>query len=101
MVNLDASWVWPYWLERQLDPASADFVPGSAGGAAGNVTHRSGMLVGNGPLVLLPPVAHLPLDRGEQRHSGRQARVPGQGPDEPDGFVPAAGPDQFKDRVGL
>jgi hypothetical protein len=47
VVNLDASWVWPYWLERQLDPASADFVPGSAGGAAGNVTHRSGMLVGN------------------------------------------------------
>jgi hypothetical protein len=47
VLNLDASWVWPYWLERQLDPASADFVAGSAGGAAGNLTHRSGMLVGN------------------------------------------------------
>jgi hypothetical protein len=59
------------------------------------------MLVGNGPFVLLPQVSHLPLDRGEQRYHGCQARVPGEGPDEPDDFVPAAGPDQFKDCVGL
>jgi hypothetical protein len=73
-----------------------------AGGGQGEIGDRGGgMLVGNGPFVVLPQLAHLPLDRGEQRHRGRQARVLGEGPDEPDGLVPAAGPDQFKDCAGL
>jgi len=47
VVNLDVSWVWPFWLERQRDPASPDFVPGPVDGPIGNITHRSGMLIGN------------------------------------------------------
>jgi hypothetical protein len=34
-------------------------------------------------------------------HRGRQARIPGGGPDEFQGIVSAAGLDQFKDRAGL
>lgn len=34
----------PYWLERQLDPTSASFVPG--GSVASNVTNRSWTLLG-------------------------------------------------------
>jgi hypothetical protein len=59
------------------------------------------MLVGDGHFVLLPQAAHLPLDVGKQRHRGRQARIPGGGPDEFYGIVSAAGLDQFKDRTGL
>jgi len=38
--------VQPFWLERQTDPASPDFVPGVAGSAPVNVTHRSWTTVG-------------------------------------------------------
>ena len=43
----DPSWVWPFWLERQLDPASPDFVPGTAGADLVNLTHRNVTMVGN------------------------------------------------------
>jgi hypothetical protein len=59
-----------------------------------------GMLAGNGQFVVLPQLAHLPLDFGKQFHRGRQARIPGGGPDEFYGIVSAAGLDQFKDRAG-
>lgn len=42
----DPSWVWPYWLERQLDPASPDFVPGTSGTDLVNLTHRNVTMVG-------------------------------------------------------
>jgi hypothetical protein len=38
--------VQPFWLVRQTDPASPDFVPGVAGQAALNVTHRSWTTLG-------------------------------------------------------
>lgn len=38
--------VHPWWLERQLDPASASFVPGGGGEPPANVTHRDWVLVG-------------------------------------------------------
>ncbi len=61
MLLPDASWVRPFWLERQCDPASPDFVPAPASGSAdrgsdqpagagawpANRTHRSGTLIGN------------------------------------------------------
>jgi hypothetical protein len=42
-------WLRPWWLERQRDPRSPDFLPGPAGGVAGaprNLTHRSWTLLG-------------------------------------------------------
>jgi hypothetical protein len=59
------------------------------------------MLVGDGQFVLLPQLAYLPLHLGKQSYRGRQARIPGGGPDEFQGIVSAAGLDQFKDRAGL
>ncbi|MCU0268943.1 MAG: hypothetical protein MUF83_09870 [Acidimicrobiales bacterium] len=47
MALLDDGWVWPYWLERQLDAAGADFQPLAPGAEATNVTHRNWTLVGN------------------------------------------------------
>ncbi len=43
----DPSWVWPFWLERQLDPSSTDFVPGTAGDELVNLTHRNTTIIGN------------------------------------------------------
>jgi hypothetical protein len=43
----DPSWVWPFWLERQLDPSSPDFVPGTAGTDLVDLTHRNVTMVGN------------------------------------------------------
>jgi hypothetical protein len=42
-------WLRPWWLERQRDPRSPDFLPGAAGGVAGaprNLTHRDWTLLG-------------------------------------------------------
>jgi hypothetical protein len=73
-----------------------------AGGGQGEIGDRGGgMLIGDVPFVLLPQVAYLPLYLGKQNHRGRQAGIPGRGPDEFHGIVSAAGLDQFKDRVGL
>lgn len=40
-------WVWPYWLERQLDPRSSAFVPRGMLAVAHNLTHRNWTAVGN------------------------------------------------------
>ena len=38
--------VYPYWLERQLDPVGPSFVPGGGGQPPANVTHRDWTLLG-------------------------------------------------------
>lgn len=40
-------WVWPYWLERQLDPTSPAFVPRGHLPFLTNVTARNWTMVGN------------------------------------------------------
>src|SRR5262245_36728848 len=40
-------WVWPWWLERQLDPTSRAFVPRGHLPVLTNVTHRNWTAVGN------------------------------------------------------
>jgi hypothetical protein len=40
-------WLWPYWLERQLDPSSPSFVPRGHLPFSTNVTHRNWTAVGN------------------------------------------------------
>lgn len=40
-------WVWPYWLERQLDPSSPAFVPRGHLPFLTNVTARNWTMVGN------------------------------------------------------
>ena len=42
--NLD--WVWPYWIERQFDPADASFVPRAFSLTHVNLTHRNWTAVG-------------------------------------------------------
>jgi len=59
------------------------------------------MLVGDGQSVVLPQVAHVPLDLGKQLHRALQASFPGGGPDEIYRIVSAPGLDQVKDRAGL
>src|SRR5438309_1508886 len=45
--QLGPDWVWPYWLERQLDPRSAAFVPRGHLPFLANVTQRNWTMVGN------------------------------------------------------
>ena len=40
-------WLWPYWVERQLDPESPSYVPRARGPFPVNVTHRNWTAVGN------------------------------------------------------
>lgn len=42
--NLD--WVWPYWVERQFDPADESFVPRAFSFSHINLTHRNWTAVG-------------------------------------------------------
>lgn len=42
--NLD--WVWPYWVERQFNPADASFVPRGFSFSHINLTHRNWTAVG-------------------------------------------------------
>ncbi|HEX2063920.1 MAG TPA: hypothetical protein VHE80_05830, partial [Acidimicrobiales bacterium] len=44
--QLGVDWVWPYWLERQLDPASPAFVPRGHLPVTTNVTARNWTAVG-------------------------------------------------------
>ncbi len=44
--QLGPDWVWPYWLERQLDPRSPAFVPRGHLPVLTNVTHRNWTTVG-------------------------------------------------------
>jgi hypothetical protein len=45
--QIGSDWVWPYWLERQLDPGSAAFVPRGHLPFLTNMTHRNWTAVGN------------------------------------------------------
>ena len=47
MLGRASGWVWPYWLERQLDPESPAFLPRGHLPVVANVTHRNWTLVGN------------------------------------------------------
>ncbi len=51
--NLD--WVWPYWVERQFNPADPSFVPRAFSFSHINLTHRNWTAVG------LPEVGAYPL----------------------------------------
>src|SRR5438270_5677328 len=45
--QLGPDWVWPFWLERQLDPRSAAFVPRGHLPTLANITNRNWTMVGN------------------------------------------------------
>jgi hypothetical protein len=45
--QISADWVWPYWLERQLDPRSPAFVPRGHLPFLTNLTHRNWTAIGN------------------------------------------------------
>ncbi len=45
--QLGSDWVWPYWLRRQTDPASAAFVPRGHLPFLANVTSRNWTMIGN------------------------------------------------------
>lgn len=45
--NIGEGWVWPRWLERQLDPAAPEFVPRGHLPLLSNVTGRNWTMVGN------------------------------------------------------
>jgi len=52
--NLD--WVWPFWIERQFDPADDAFIPRSFSITHINLTHRNWTAVGQPDLDWLPLV---------------------------------------------
>lgn len=45
--QIGADWVWPYWLHRQLDPASPAFVPRGHLPFLTNLTARNWTMIGN------------------------------------------------------
>jgi hypothetical protein len=45
--QIGPDWVWPFWLERQLDPTSDAFVPRGHLPFLTNLTHRNWTAVGN------------------------------------------------------
>src|SRR5690606_278474 len=45
--QIGPDWVWPYWLERQLDPTASAFVPRGHLPFLTNMTHRNWTGVGN------------------------------------------------------
>jgi len=51
--NLD--WVWPYWVEKQFNPADASFIPRAFSFSHINLTHRDWTAVG------LPDVPFYPI----------------------------------------
>jgi hypothetical protein len=51
--NLD--WVWPYWVERQFNPADASFIPRAFSFSHINLTHRDWTAVG------LPDIPFYPI----------------------------------------
>ncbi len=40
-------WIWPHWLDRQLDPGAPEFVPRGDSVELHNVTGRNWTTVGN------------------------------------------------------
>lgn len=51
--NMD--WVWPYWVERQFNPADASFIPRAFSFSHINLTHRNWTAVG------VPDVPYYPI----------------------------------------
>src|ERR1043166_1374464 len=51
--NLD--WVWPYWVEKQFNPADESFIPRAFSFSHINLTHRNWTAVG------LPDVPYYPI----------------------------------------
>ncbi len=51
--NLD--WIWPYWVERQFNPADESFIPRAFSFSHINLTHRNWTAVG------LPDVPYYPI----------------------------------------
>src|SRR5205814_5513354 len=51
--NLD--WVWPYWVERQFNPADDSFIPRAFSFSHINLTHRNWTAVG------IPDVRYYPI----------------------------------------
>src|SRR5438067_4788139 len=45
--QLGPDWVWPFWLERQIDPRSSAFVPRGHLPFLANLTNRNWTMVGN------------------------------------------------------
>src|SRR3954470_584577 len=45
--QLGPDWIWPYWLERQLDPRSPAFIPRGHLPFLANMTQRNWTMVGN------------------------------------------------------
>jgi hypothetical protein len=52
--NLD--WIWPYWVERQFNPADQSFIPRAFSFSHVNLTHRNWTAVGNPDLARYPLV---------------------------------------------
>jgi len=52
--NLD--WVWPYWVERQFNPASPSFVPRAFSFSHVNLTHRNWTATGQPDVAVYPIV---------------------------------------------
>ena len=45
--QIKPDWLWPYWVERQLDPRSSAFVPRGHLPFLANLTQRNWTMVGN------------------------------------------------------
>lgn len=57
-VDAGAGWVWPYWLERQLDPANPSFVASGDLALVTNSTGRNWTTIGNvgsSPIATVDP----------------------------------------------
>ena len=52
--NLD--WVWPFWVEKQFNPADPSFIPRGFSFSHINLTHRNWTAVGLPSLALYPIV---------------------------------------------
>jgi hypothetical protein len=52
--NLD--WIWPYWVERQFDPADSAFIPRAFSFSHINLTHRNWTAIGLPELAVYPIV---------------------------------------------
>lgn len=52
--NLD--WVWPYWVEKQFNPADSSFIPRAFSVSHVNLTHRNWTAIGNPGLDVYPLV---------------------------------------------
>jgi hypothetical protein len=53
-VQFNLDWVWPYWIERQFNPADESFVPRAFSFSHINLTHRNWTAVGLPGLDLYP-----------------------------------------------